>query len=183
MLSRRAFRAQLVVHGQRMLFDYWLEAAGSRQMPARSDIDPQGVTKLLPNIGLIDVANGLEEARFRLAGTNFHDIYGREITGQRVGQVFSGGQADYWRRAHERILETGAPHHGVVRGPAEGRDHIVLFWLRLPLSQDGLCVDRILCLDVAAPVETAKVTTLTPQRRYTPIPVKVAAEPQQIHCS
>jgi hypothetical protein len=70
-----------------------------------------------------------------------------------------------------------------VRGPAEGRDHIVLFWLRLPLSQDGLCVDRILCLDVAAPVETAKVTTLTPQRRYTPLPVKVAAEPQQFHYS
>jgi hypothetical protein len=182
MLSRRAFRAQLVVQGQRTLFDYWLEAAGSRQMPTRSDIDPQGVTKLLPNIGLIDVANGLEEAQFRLAGTKLHDIYGREITGQRVGQVFSGGQAEYWRRVHERILETGAPHHGVVRGPAEGRDHVVLFWLRLPLSQDGLCVDRILCLDVAAPAETAKVTTL-PQRRFTPIPVKVAVEPQRIHYS
>jgi hypothetical protein len=183
MLSRRAFRAQLVVQGQRMLFDYWLSAAGSRQMPARSDIDPQGVTKLLPHIGLIDVANGLEEARFRLAGTKLHDIYGREITGQKLGQVFSGGQSDYWRRAHERILETGAPHHGVVRGPAEGRDHIVLFWLRLPLSQDGLCVDRILCLDFATPVETAKATNLPPQRRYTLLPVKVVAEPHQIHYS
>jgi hypothetical protein len=150
-------------------------------MPARSDIDPQGVTKLLPNIGLIDVTEGLDEATFRLAGTKLHEVYGREITGQRVGQVFSGSQTDYWRRAHGRVLETGAPHHGVVRGPAEGRDHIVLFWLRLPLSQDGLCVDRILCLDFAAATE-ATVTTLPPQRRYTPIPVRVGAESRQIHC-
>jgi len=183
MLSKRAFKAQLVVPGQRLLFDYWLQAAGPRQMPARSDIDPQGVTKLLPNIGLIDVTDGLDEATFRLAGTKLHDIYGREITGQRVGQILSGNHADYWRRAHGRVLETGAPHHGVVRGPAEGRDHIVLFWLRLPLSQDGLCVDRILCLDFAAPAEPIKVTAPPPQRRYPPILVRVGTEPRQLHYS
>ena len=182
MLSKRAFRSQLVVQGQRSLFDYWLEAAGPRQMPARSDIDPRLVPKLLPNIGLIDVSDGLDEAKFRLAGTKLHDVYGHEITGQRVCQVFSGGHADYWRRAHERVLATGTPHHGVVRGPAEGRDHIVLFWLRLPLSQDGRSVDRILCLDIAAPAESATVTVLQAQLRYAPIPVRAVGEPRQVHC-
>jgi hypothetical protein len=68
--------------------------------------------------------------------------------------VFSGGQADYWRRAHQRVLEIGAPHHGVVRGRRRPRSYRAL--AEMPLSRMA-CVDRILCLD-RAPVETAKVT-------------------------
>ena len=180
MLSKRAFRAQLVVQGQRTLFDYWLQSAGRRQMPARSDLDPRSVPKLLPNIGLIDVAEGLDEARFRLAGTKLHDVYGKEITGRRVGEVFSGAHADYWHRIHECVVDKGLPFHGVVRGPAEGRDHIVLFWLRLPLSEDGHHVDRILCLDMQAPAGSAGVTVLYPQVRYAPVPVRVMPEPRRI---
>ncbi len=48
----------------------------------------------------------------------------------------------------------GSRFHGVVRGPAKDRDHVVLFWLRLPLSEDGGRVDRILCYDVAGPTES-----------------------------
>ena len=68
MLSGRAFRAQLVVQGQRELFDYWLLSAGLRRMPARSDLDPFKVPQLLPHIGLIDVRDGVDGAAFKLAG-------------------------------------------------------------------------------------------------------------------
>jgi hypothetical protein len=37
---------------------------------------------------------------------------------------------------------------GAVKGPVAGRDHVVLFWLRLPLSEDGERVSKILCHDV-----------------------------------
>src|SRR5262245_42334899 len=181
MLSKRAFRAQLVIQGQRTLFDHWLGAAGTRPMPSRSDIDPFSVPKLLPNIGLIDARDGLGEARFRLAGTRLHDVYGREITGEHVAHVFSGEQANYWHRVHERVVNGAVPHHGVVRGPVEGRDHVVLFWLRLPLSDDGSTVDRVLCLDVAAPTETARVAQFVPHKRFTPIPVRRADEARQVH--
>jgi hypothetical protein len=151
MLSGRAFRAQLVVQGQRELFDYWLLSAGVRRMPARSDLDPLKVPRLLPHIGLIDVRDGVDGAAFRLAGTRLHEIYGQEITGKPAGEVFTGEQAEYWHRIHAWLVANGSPLTGVVRGPAKGRDHIVLFWLRLPLSDDGGLVDRILCFDVAAP--------------------------------
>ena len=151
MLSELSFRAQLVMQGQRELFDYWLRSAGARRMPARSDLDPFKVPRLLPSIGLIDIRDGLEQAAFRLAGTRLHDIYGQEITGKRAREVFAGQQAEYWRRVHDRVADRGLPLHGVVQGPAEGRDHVVLFWLRLPLSEDGGEVDRILCYDVAGP--------------------------------
>ena len=154
MLSGRAFRAQLVTQGQRELFDYWLRSAGARPMPARSDLDPLKVPRLLPHIGLIDVRDGVDNASFRLAGTRLHHIYGQEITGKRADEVFSGDSAEYWHRIHVRVVEKGLPLHGVVRGPARGRDHVVLFWLRLPLSEDGGRVDRILCHDVAGPTES-----------------------------
>ena len=159
MLFGRAFRAQLVMQGQRELFDYWLQSAGARRMPARSDLDPLKVPRLLPSIGLIDLRDGLDDASFRLAGTQLRDIYGQEITGKRAGEVFSGDQADYWRRIHARVMENGFPLHGVVRGPAKDRDHVVLFWLRLPLSEDGGRVDRILCYDVAGPTESGRALT------------------------
>jgi hypothetical protein len=70
-----------------------------------------------------------------------------------LDEVFPGDRARYWRRVHGRVVEKGLPAHGVVRGPAKGREHVVLFWLRLPLSEDGDRVDRILCHDVAGPSE------------------------------
>ena len=111
-------------------------------MPARSDINPFSVPKLLPCIGLIDLTQGLGEARFRLAGTRLREVYGEEITGKRIDRVFAGACMDYWHQVHTRVAEGGVPLHGVVRGPVQGRDHILLFWLRLPLSQDGTHVDE-----------------------------------------
>jgi hypothetical protein len=151
MLSGRAFRAQLVLKGQRELFDYWLCAAGRRLMPARSDLDPLKIPRLLPDIGLIEVQGAVDEARFRLAGTRLHHVYGQEITGKPAREVFAGEQAAYWHRVHESLVAKGAPLSGAVKGPAKDREHIVLFWLRLPLSEDGARVDRILCYDVAGP--------------------------------
>jgi hypothetical protein len=173
MPSGRAFRAQLVVAGHRELFDYWIRAAGARPMPARSDLDPLNVPKLLPNLGLIDVREGVERARFRLAGTRLHEIYGQEITGKRADDIFTGETATYWQRVHARVVETRFPLCGVVRGPALGRDHIVLFWMRLPLSDDGGAVDRILCHDAAVPAscERAGVRRLALRYGRRPAPV------------
>ena len=174
MLSGRAFRAQLVIQGQRELFDYWLRSADGRPMPARSDFDPLKVPRLLPSIGLLDLRDGLGEASFRLAGTRLHDIYGQEITGKRADEVFSGDRARYWRRIHDRVAEDRVPLHGVVRGPAEGREHVVLFWLRLPLSEDGGRVDRILGYDAAGPIDQERV----PAERPVACPSRTHAQSQ-----
>jgi len=166
MVSGRAFRAQLVVQGQRELYDYWLQSAGERDMPARPDFDPLKVSRLLPHIGLIDLREGLDQGSFRLAGTRLRDIYGAEITGRRLSDVFCGNCAAYWHRVHARIAKAGSPGTGVVRGPSKGRDHVVLFWLRLPLSDDGRHVDRILCLDIAGPFEAQESESPYASRCY-----------------
>lgn len=181
MLSGHTFRAQLVTQGQRELFDYWLKAAGQRAMPARSDLDPLKVPRLLPHLGLIDLRDGVDQGLFRLAGTRLRDIYGQEVTGKRIDEVFSGACAAYWSRIHLRVAENALPAHGVVRGPAEGRDHVVLFWLRLPLSEDGGRVDRILCHDVAGPSETGDAPaefTLYHYPRVEPLPLPLPGRVQ-----
>jgi hypothetical protein len=181
MLSGRAFRAQLVTQGQRELYDYWHQTAGKRRLPARSDLDPFSVPKLLPCIGLIEIGAGLSEARFRLAGTKLRDVYGEEVTGKRLDSVFAGASADYWQRVHSRVVERAAPSCGVVRGPSEGRDHILLFWMRLPLSQDGSNVDRILCYDIAGASESV-ASRQEAWRAYAPRHVRSAPEPRRVHC-
>jgi hypothetical protein len=176
----RAFRAQLVTQGQRELFDYWLRSAAGRRMPARSDLDPLKVPRLLPSIGLIDVREGVDQASFRLAGTRLHDIYGQEITGKRACEVFSGACADYWRRIYNRVVAEGLPFQGAVRGPAQGRDHVVLFWLRLPLSEDGGRVDRILCYDVAGPTESDRVLAEPTLLRYPRLQPQPGSRPRRV---
>jgi hypothetical protein len=180
MLSGRAFRAQLVTQGQRELYDFWCDAAGPRRMPARANIDPFKVPKLLPSMGLIDIGGGLDDARFRLAGTGLYDIYGEEITGKRVDRVFAGACAGYWRDIHGAVLECRSPLHGVVRGPAEGRDHVVMLWMRLPLSEDGRVVDRILCFDTIPPNETARSATGPGLRLLAACQPAMWAEPRRL---
>lgn len=184
MLSGRVFRAQLLTQGQRELFDYWHQSAGKRRMPARSDFDPFSVPKLLPCIGLIEIAENLNEARFRLAGTRLRDIYGEEITGKSIERVFAGGSAEYWQRVHARVVEQGTPASGVVRGPAQGRDHILLFWMRLPLSQDGSSVDRILCYDTAGASEPCLSGTERNWRGFPsqPLQPRTQATQRRAHC-
>jgi len=151
MLSDCAFRAQLALPGQRELFDYWLEVSGEKTIPSRADFDPLRVPHLLPHLGLIDLRDGFDRGQFRLAGTRLRDVYGKEITGLRMSEVFSGTCADPWSRIHTRIATEAVSAQGVTHGPTEGRGHIVLFWLRLPFSDDGTRVDRILCYDLAWP--------------------------------
>jgi hypothetical protein len=150
--SRVAFRAQLVIAEQRQLFDYWLERAAGAPMPARRDIRPADIPHLLPNICLIDIHRPPYRLRFRLAGTRVRDIYDREVTGLYFDDIDWGGQAEYWRTAHERVADTGRPAQGVVRSLKASKDHLVHFWLRLPLATDGPDASMILGYDVSVPV-------------------------------
>ncbi|HUF44669.1 MAG TPA: PAS domain-containing protein [Aestuariivirgaceae bacterium] len=137
---------------QRQLFDYWLERAAGSSMPARRDIRPRDIPHLLPNVSLIEIHRSPCRLRFRLAGTRVRDIYDREVTGLYLEDIDWGGQADYWRAAHERVADTGRPAQGVVRSLRASKDHLVHFWLRLPLVTDGPDAAMILGYDVSVPV-------------------------------
>jgi hypothetical protein len=162
--SRIAFRAQLVIAEQRQLFEYWLACAAGAAMPARRDIRPADIPHLLPNISLIDIHRAPRRLRFRLAGTRVRDIYDREVTGLDLDDIDWGGQADYWRTAHARVADTGRPAQGVVRSLRDSKDHLVHFWLRLPLVTEGPDPAMILGYDISVPVSEVSAVVDAPTR-------------------
>lgn len=143
-----AFRAQLVVPEQRQLYDYWLDRASGRDMPARADINPAHIPRLLPFVSLVDVAADTGKCRIRLAGTRLRDVFDREITGLDFADLDLGDKRDYWTAAYRRTIDEGKPTQGVVRGPRVNKEHLVQYWLKLPLCRaDGSGVGMLLCLD------------------------------------
>lgn len=150
-LPKDVFRAQLVIAEQRELYDYWLNRSGDRAMPARSDISPADFPRLLPGISLIEVSQPENRFRVRLAGTRLREVYEQEITGLYLDELDWGDRHDYWMSAYERVAGTGMPAQGVVRGPRVTKEHLVQFWIRLPLSSAPPDVQMILCYDAFVP--------------------------------
>ena len=151
MTSELAFREQIILREQRELYDYWRACAQSRALPSRFDIDPVAIPHLLPGLSLIDVRGDLDSLRYRLAGTRVGEIYGAEITGRAVFEIGFQHKKEYWRSVYRQVVSDKIPMQGALRGPSAGREHLLLLWLRLPLSGLTDNVERILGYDAALP--------------------------------
>lgn len=152
MPSELAFRAQTILREQRDLYGYWRACAQSRPIPSRYDIDPVDIPHLLSGLSLLDTGGELESLRYRLAGTRVREIYGTEITGCAVFDIGLQHKRDYWRSVYSKVIGEGTPMQGAVRGPVAGRDHLLLIWMRLPLSGLSGPVERVLGYDAALPL-------------------------------
>ena len=156
MLSELAFRAQLVIREQRELFDYWRNCAKDRALPRRADINPAAIASLLPGISILEAGNRTDQIVYRLAGTRLRDIFGREVTGKSVFDLeFGEKKKNYWLAVYRKVIEDKVPMQGAIKGPVADRDHVVLFWMRLPLSDNADQVNKVLCHDVTLPVSVA----------------------------
>jgi hypothetical protein len=155
MLSELAFRAQLVIREQRELYDYWRGCAKDGGLPSRASINPVAIPSLLPGISILDAGDRPENVIYRLAGTRLREIFGKEVTGKSVFDLEFGEKRNYWLAVYRKVIEEKVPMQGAIKGPVADRDHMVLFWMRLPLSDDNSAVNKILCHDVTLPVSIA----------------------------
>ncbi|HEY0436384.1 MAG TPA: PAS domain-containing protein, partial [Phenylobacterium sp.] len=85
--------------------------------------------------------------RIRLAGTGLYSVYGREITGKRLGDVYNTAAADYWRAELGKVVAERRPAVGAHNMGWRGASHLSILWLRLPLATNGSEVDMILGFD------------------------------------
>jgi hypothetical protein len=98
------------------------------------------------------VAGEPRDYRLRLAGTGLYGVYGGEITGKKLTDVYSSAAAEYWRRELDLVVEERRPRAGHHSMAWRGASHMTLLWLRLPLATNGRDVDVILGYDaVLAP--------------------------------
>ncbi|HEX3917828.1 MAG TPA: PAS domain-containing protein [Caulobacteraceae bacterium] len=134
------------------LFSYWAGLRRRGALPARRDLDPGRIKRLLPTVSLTQVVGEPRDYRLRLAGTGLYGIYGGEITGRKLEDVYNTAAADYWREELDRVVEEGRPRAGHHSMAWRGAAHMTLLWLRLPLATNGKDVDVILGYDaVLAP--------------------------------
>jgi hypothetical protein len=135
------------VRAHEEIFAYWASKRDGARLPARSSIHPAHFKRHLPTVSLIDVKSEPRDYSLRLAGTGLYSVYGREITGRTLGEVYNAAAADYWRTELDRIVEQRRPGVGVHNFAWRGAGHVSILWLRLPLSTNGEDVDMILGYD------------------------------------
>ncbi len=72
----------------RALYDYWTTKRGSRRAPARSDIDPADIRRILADTFIL-TADFVNDIRVRLAGTRVCALFAREIKGEAFEDLWS----------------------------------------------------------------------------------------------
>jgi len=130
----------------RVMLDYWRVRRRGERLPGRRDIDPLDFPRQLPRVALIDVISEPQgpHFRYRLAGTEIAARAGRDPTGKRFDQLYSGGYLDQALATYRAILQSRAPHFSHRTYPlVEGREHLEYARLILPLAADGVRVDMV----------------------------------------
>lgn len=128
------------------LFAYWASLRQGGSLPGRAHLDPNAIKRHLPTVSLTE-RDGAGRYRLRLAGTGLYGVYGREITGKALDEVYAPEAAAYWRHELDRVVEKGRPGVGCHSLSWRGQSHLSLLWIRLPLASDGQRVDMILGYD------------------------------------
>lgn len=143
----------------RALLDYWIARFPknattddpSGLLPGRQHIDPADLpARYLAQLLLLEVVAGNPRRfRFRVAGTAFSTIAGRDVTGLHYDEIGSRDQVGAVIAAFDLVVEHARPVflEGGVSFP--GDDHFWIKRLGLPLAQDGSNVDMVLALWVA----------------------------------
>lgn len=133
--------------GQRQVFDAWARRLKGRTFITSDDIDIAAINRELAYISLLDCSDG--QFRFRLAGTGLQHVFGGEARGKTVDEIDACKGGAMWAELATRSMLRSMPVSGMTRL----KDGTVHFWLRLPLSSDGIEADMVLCHDRYLPAE------------------------------
>ena len=75
----------------RQLRDYWLSLHPAEHLlPGRQHVDPAGIARLLPQLFLVDIEPDPLRFKYRLVGTEYVLMMGRDLTGEYLDAVHPG---------------------------------------------------------------------------------------------
>lgn len=139
----------------RELLAYWQSKLVPGRLPGRQHIDP---TELQPrHLSQLLLLEVVEEAgprprrryRFRVAGTGFAAIAGRDVTGLHYDELGAPERSTQVLKALDLVVEHRAPVFLCGRLGIPGQDYVWVKRLAPPLAQDGHTVDMILAIWLA----------------------------------
>jgi hypothetical protein len=138
-----------VPSGQQKVLEAWRKRLRGRNFITAGDIDIPAINRELAYVSVLGCEDG--SFRFRLAGTGLHHVFGGEARGKTTDDIDACRGGLMWGEMANRAILRAVPVSGVKR-LADGSYH---YWLRLPMSSDGVEVDMLLCHDRYLPPEAS----------------------------
>ena len=171
MLAGNALRHQIILPQQQKFYDYWRSKCRAGKFPSRHDILPEDISPQLPMTSIIEqVGSGIKDGsnryRHRLAGTGFWKLYGEEIQGRHIDELPIGCRVEYWHKVLDQVINTRKPLVGVTRPNTPNGSHLAQFWVRLPLSDNGVDINMILGFDHLLKMSDVPLMQTAPEKIY-----------------
>ena len=128
---------------------YWQEIRGTSPCPRRDALQPERIVSLWPHILMVDVIEDGNDYYVRLFGQKLVNTYG-EQTGRKLSEA---KVPDLVRERSRQLFDfcrtEASPTYAYWQESAPKRGHAVnVEALCLPLSSDGIVVDRMMSLNV-----------------------------------
>ncbi len=134
----------------RALAQYWMSIHPAKGLPGRRHFEPCDIPTLLPSLYLVDVCPQSANLTFRLMGTGLAALFDRDFTGQPFESAYdSGKQSNSYRDIREMIGDRQPRWRKAPGYFMEGRDHLTLERVVLPLAGDGKTIDIVLGMILA----------------------------------
>lgn len=136
--------AEIRSEGTKDLIRHWASIPSGSHAPLRADISPRAIKSLLPRVFILANEDGVW--KFRLAGTEFYLLYGRELTGASFSSIW-GADFELVRRGLDDAAMAGLP--ALVSSDAWSLEGVVgaeTVLLPLRSAPDHAEVDRVIGL-------------------------------------
>lgn len=132
------------------LYAYWERKRGARRMPARADIDPVDLKRILPNIILAKLERDSRRVRFTLVGTRCVAHAAMDYTNHYLDELDFGCDFDTdWREVYRVLGRERRPIFGLVKTALKDNRACDLAEVLLPLSDDGETVTHCIAAEDA----------------------------------
>ncbi len=132
----------------RQLLDYWRALHPAEHvLPGRQHVDPAAIASLLPQLFLVDVERDPLRFRYRLVGTDYAQMMGRDLTGEYLDAVHPGFPGPILQHYIEAIDQRRPSYRkGPVMYANAKKNYLTVERLIVPLARNGVDVDMIMGL-------------------------------------
>lgn len=130
----------------------WRSLRKERALPPRDAIDPLMLRKHLGWLLLVDVQHGPERFRYRLIGTGFTELLGRDTTGRYLDEIYGAEMYESMIASYRWVVRHRQPMR--VTGTLHRAQDTTLAFetLDLPFGTDDRPVELIMTRGVLQPL-------------------------------
>jgi hypothetical protein len=123
---------------------HWVQAKGREAMPSWEQLSPARIAPQLPLIWAYRYDRELDRFSGRLAGDKICQIFGKNIRGLSLDEIFPADAVDWTHRLYRRVVREPALYHSAGAVFSHLKRWGIGERVILPLSSDGVLGDGIL---------------------------------------